>query len=179
VCTSWPQQWSAALDEFDPDAVIVFNGFWDAFDIVRDDRVVVFGTPEWDAYASAEYAEAMDLLASRGALVIWLQAPYYRAFVEDPAIKAFHDANGFYASALDDARVRHLDDLYTTVAKDRPCQVTIVDSRGCLCPGDIYQGAVDGIQIREERGVHLTDAGSDELAEYLMPVLRFALAFRC
>lgn len=177
-CGHVPDTWQRAITELDPHLVVVLDGFWDAYDWMIDGHPVAFGTPEWDAYAIAHVTAAVDRLSAGGADVLWLLSPYFRPDRVDPSIQRYHDEHGEYRSALDDDRVRHLNELFRRVAAERPCTVTVVDARQCICPDDAYADVVEGLDVRGD-GVHLTDEGADRLAEYVIPRARLALAGDC
>lgn len=177
-CGDVAASWQRGLDEMDPDLVVVLDGFWDAYDWIVDGETLEFGTPAWDAFAKERFGAAMDTLSSRGARVLWLLAPYFRPDALEPQIEGYYEANGEYRSALDDARIRHLNDLFRQTASERGCSVTIVDSRPCICPGDEYTDTIDGFEVRGD-GVHFTDAGADRLAAYVTGSADLALSMSC
>jgi hypothetical protein len=177
-CGFVPDLWRTKLDEFDPDAIVVLDGYWDAYDWVIDGVPVAFGTAAWDAFAREHFGAAMDLLSSGGRRVLWLLAPYFRPDEIDPVIEQYRREHGEYRSALDDDRVRHLNDLFRDVASERGCAVTVVDSRPCICPDDQYADTIDGFDVRGD-GVHLTDAGADRLADFIIPRVELALGAVC
>ena len=177
-CTNWAERWAVDLDAFHPDVVVVMNGFWDAYDWYLDGHVVPFRSAQWDAFASARFGAAMDLLSSRGARILWVLGPYYRPTVKDAAVARYYDEVGAYRSALDDDRVRRLNDLYQELAASRRCSVFTPDSRLCLCPGDTYADNVEGVTIRND-GVHFTGAGADRLASFLTPFLTLGFSGFC
>jgi hypothetical protein len=177
-CLEVPGLWQRALDELDPELVVVLDGFWDAYDWVVDGETLAFGSPAWDAFASKHFGAAMDTLSARGARVLWLLAPYFRPDALEPRIQRYFEANGEHRSALDDARVRHVNDLFRQTASERGCSVTIVDTRPSISPGDEYTDAIEGFEVRGD-GVHFTDAGADRLAAYVTASAELALSMEC
>jgi hypothetical protein len=177
-CLEVPALWQRELDELDPELVVVLDGFWDAYDWVVDGETLAFGTPAWDAFASEHFGAAMDTLSARGARVLWLLGPYFRPDALEPQIERYYEANGEYRSALDDARVRHLNDVFRQTASERGCSVAIVDTRPCICPGDVYTDAIEGFEVRGD-GVHFTDAGADRLAAYVTASAELARSREC
>jgi hypothetical protein len=110
--------------------------------------------------------------------VLWLLGPYFRPDALEPQIERYYEANGEYRSALDDARVRHLNDVFRQTASERGCSVAIVDTRPCICPGDVYTDAIEGFEVRGD-GVHFTDAGADRLAAYVTASAELARSREC
>ena len=76
-CERWPAMWAAAIDGFDPDVVIVLSPIWDAMPHRASTwrRMRLIGDPVYDRWLFGEYREAVSVLGSRGARVVWLDAP--------------------------------------------------------------------------------------------------------
>jgi hypothetical protein len=174
-CTAWQERFQSFVDEFQPDLVVVVDGFWDAYDWYIDGVVAPFGSPAWDAFASAEFGTAMDVLTSGGATVAWLESPYFSVEAGDPAVVSYFERTGVYDSAFDDDRVRHVNDVFEDTVAVRDGRVVMGELRHVICPGDDYVNVIDGIEIRGD-GVHFTMQGATKVAawivsEFLVPTL--------
>src|SRR5690606_30201367 len=77
ICNGWGNRWRDQLEDFDPDLVVVLTGVWDLTDrkLPGSDQAAHIGEAAYDEYLLAEYREAVDLLSSEGAQVVWLTAP--------------------------------------------------------------------------------------------------------
>ena len=142
-CTQWATNWAAELDKTDPDVALLVTGAWEVPD------VIVRGTGKWSsildpataAYATKELTEAVDLLASRGALVVLMTWPEYGVWStvgQPPAVQRQHDP----------ARMAKWHEIEKMVAASRPGKVEVVDLAAWL--GDRSQDRTlrpDGIHI--------------------------------
>ncbi|MFO7591954.1 MAG: SGNH hydrolase domain-containing protein [Acidimicrobiia bacterium] len=175
-CDRWPERFQRALDEFQPDRVVVINGFWDAYDVIVDGSLVEFGTPAWDEYARAEFGAAMDLLSS-GPLVLWLGSPYFQNQASESPEARYFRTHGEYRSAYDEARVDHLDDLFRGLAVERSGtgRVAFIDIRGLVCPSGTFEPTVEGVQIRDD-GVHFTPDGAVKVARWVTALVAGSMA---
>ena len=174
-CNAWQGRFQSFVDEFQPDLVVVVDGFWDAYDWYVDGEVAPFGSPAWDAFASAEFGAAMDVLSSGGATVVWLESPYFSVTAGDPAVVSYFERTGTYDSAFDDDRVRHLNDVFEATVDAGDSEVVMGELRHVICPGDDYVNVIDGIETRGD-GVHFTMEGATKVAawivsQFLVPTL--------
>lgn len=161
VCSSWndpvpvdkladPEviSWVTAVAAFKPDVVLAHITPWD----VTDRRVPSLG-PDWthignadfDAYAASEYRLATEVLTSTGATMIWLEGAHLNREItpqNDPV--RIDRLNRIVADATAGLRVR------------------FADYPGFIGP----VGATRDTQLRRD-GVHLSDKGQAEVAEWL------------
>jgi hypothetical protein len=154
-CDGWARRWGRPLEQFRPDIVVVLTGTWDWVDrklpAWGDWRR--FGDPEFDAHVVAEYGAAVDLLASRGAKVVWLTTPCYRLdrFRRDPR--------------------RANVDLLPRVLTRRADRVVVYDLYADLCPDGRFTQHVGTFDNARPDGVHM----SDEVAAWIAGRLGAAL----
>lgn len=170
-CADWGDQFLADLEgrEADLDApvppghvipqiVVAMYGTWDVTtrQLAGDDQWRAVGDPLYDAYLARELATAMDVLASRGSIVIWLT---------HPEILPGHDA-GFSDDLpeSDPARMHRLNEIVTEVASSRS-RVRVIDLAGQM--GARPEGELD-LQERPD-GTHWTKASSVATAQWLGP----------
>jgi peptidoglycan/LPS O-acetylase OafA/YrhL len=165
VCDAWRDRWRAQLDDFDPDIVVVLSGLWELLDRRRPgwDQFDHIGSARFDAYLLAEYAEAVDVLASDGARVVWLVPPCY-ADVTFPGPVS-------QTGALDPTRREHLvTDILPALAAGHP-QLELVDLAGFVCPNGTFTQSFAGLDTTRPDGVHFSDAATVAIAEWLGPQL--------
>ena len=128
-CTQWPTNWAAELDATDPDVAVLVTGAWEVPD------VIVRGTGKWSnildpataAYATKELTEAVDVLSSRGALVVLMTWPEYGVWstVGQPVpVQRQHDP----------ARMAKWHQIEKMVAASRPGKVEVMDFASWLGP---------------------------------------------
>ena len=72
-CADWAQSWSQTINTFNPDVVVVQYSVWEAeYRKLPDGRLAQPGDPAIDRWQLSEYQAAADVLAARGAPVLWL-----------------------------------------------------------------------------------------------------------
>jgi len=171
-CTAWEASFGTAVDAFRPDIVLVFDGFWDAYDWQIDGARVPFGTPAWDSFAGRSFGRAMDVVSSTGAVVVWLDAPYFSPKGVDASIQRYAAAHGSYDSAFDEPRINHLNAVFDALVAQRSGGVVALALCAVVCPDGGYTDTVGGVDVRGD-GVHFTPAGSKLIVAWLLPRLAF------
>jgi peptidoglycan/LPS O-acetylase OafA/YrhL len=142
-CERWPAMWAAAIDGFDPDVVIVLSPIWDAMPHRAPSwrRMRSIGDPVYDRWLFGEYRQAVSVLGSRGARVVWLDAPC-------------GEGRPLSAAAADLNRViRRLTRL----------DVDVISIARPLCAARGAWG-----DSRDLDGYHFSDPGADLVASWLM-----------
>ena len=66
ACDDWEGLWSAAVDEFDPDVVVVQVGPWEVFDRREGSEWVPFGSPRHDELLTAELTDLVEVVGADG-----------------------------------------------------------------------------------------------------------------
>jgi peptidoglycan/LPS O-acetylase OafA/YrhL len=142
-CSQWATNWAAELDRSDPDVALLVTGAWEVPD------VIVRGTGKWSsildpataAYATKELTEAVDLLSSRGALVVLMTWPEFGAWStvgQSVAVQRQRDP----------ARMAKWHQIEQMVAASRPGKVEVIDLAAWLGPRSQDQTLrPDGIHI--------------------------------
>lgn len=146
-----------AIDEVEPEVIVVNEGAWDVLDREVDGRRLRFGTPEWDDAVSANFATMLARFGLHGARVVALASPCF-----EPG----GDAVGESIRA-EDSRVRRWNELLRTVAPTVGVEVLAYDELFCGRPRADQPARTDG--------VHLTEAGAAEVWRWLAPLLRLGL----
>lgn len=162
-CTARDAELLAAVQEFDPEVVVLAGGMWD----VTDRRPPGFsqwtriGRPDYDEYLRGEIRHVMDIVQGGGAKVLWANSPYWDPvpdsviFMGDPP----------YAEAERD-RV----DLYNRMLAEEVAArdgVEILDIAGWMRsqPGGEFDPA-----LRPD-GVHFSEASTATVAQWLGPLI--------
>jgi peptidoglycan/LPS O-acetylase OafA/YrhL len=163
TCLGVVDEWAARVRHDDPDVVLLHVGAWDVLDREIGDRVVAFGTPEWDDLTEANLRSVLERLGSQGAQVVALTSP---CFAPTDQVEG-GDQRG------EPARVTRWNELLRRAAD--ATGATVVDYGGFLCPGGAYQEVRDGVPLRSD-GVHLTQEGTQMAWRWLDGELRRVLA---
>ncbi len=163
-CDSWAERWSAQLEDFDPDVVVVLSGLWDLTERRLDEwhDFHSIGEPVFDRYLIGEYEAAAELLVSRGAQVIWLTAPCYA-----PAIFPGPLAG---TGALSPDRQRQYNARLLPDLADQG-RVQIADLAGLVCPDGSFTQDWGGLTSTRPDGVHFSEEATDAVAAWLGPRL--------
>jgi peptidoglycan/LPS O-acetylase OafA/YrhL len=155
-CHNWVGRWTQALNEFQPDQVVLTLGAWDVADRKLNDEWVHPCLPQFDGWYRAQADEALALLTSTGASLAVTSMPYLRS-----------DVFGL-DSDEQDRRV----DCVNTILRDATAaaDVALIDLAGWVCPpGDdcTKDKEVDGVVLRKD-GVHYDDGGGPVAAQWVL-----------
>ncbi len=167
VC-DWGQRWQDQVDAFDPDLTVVLSGAWD----VHDRRLPTGGDwqapgdPAFDEFLRSEVETALAALTSGGGRVAWLTSPPIELGRNAPQIEGPWPAN-------DPARVERLNQIIVEVVEAEP-NAEVIDLAAYTAARD--GGAFDP-DFRNDR-VHFTEAGAQEVAGWLGPLLEERLVGR-
>jgi peptidoglycan/LPS O-acetylase OafA/YrhL len=161
-CADWPQRWPPMLDSFDPDVVLVMYTVWEGLPRQLPDGSTIAspGDPEIDRWQLAEYQAATDILAARGAHVVWFTVPCGTERI-GPSDPLWH------------VNRRTLPKL----AASRPA-AHVIDLDRELCRGARADAPSSYAGIADARpdARHFSDAGALALAGWVMPIVEGAVA---
>ncbi len=154
----WLAKIQELVDDFDPDATVVWFGANDLQPMQTADGVIRPGTPEWSAEYQRRVGVAMDRLSARkGAYVYWLELPDMR----DRRIQS---------------DVALINGVLVTAAGNReraffvPTRTLLSREPGAYSPYIVGPRGMP-VQIRDPDGVHLNRAGADLMTEHLLELL--------
>ncbi|MGZ6925420.1 MAG: DUF459 domain-containing protein [Acidimicrobiia bacterium] len=153
ACADWPTAWPAALRRFQPDLVVVLTTVWDVSGRQRDDwgpHFVGPGDPRFDQMLRSEWSEAVRVLSSTGARVVWLDTPC----MSNPDTN--HDIDVMNTSTLPSVRAQG---------------AVTLDLGAFVCPHHQFTGSLAGVDDIRPDGLHFSDAGADLVARWLGPQL--------
>jgi hypothetical protein len=145
--------WANALDSYDPDAVLIAFGGGAYGDAKINGDWVSPCTPAFDDYWLAQTESAIDLLASRGAIV-WVILP------PDPALTLM--PHGMVEGT------RCVNKVYAAAVKARPevARAVPLDTWVCPEPGEC-RVTQDGVTLRPD-GLHFQGGGRTLATEWLV-----------
>ncbi len=153
ACEDWPQRWPELAGNFHPDVVVVLTTVWDAGVRQRDEwgpEYVGPGDPRFDKFMGDEWAEAVRVLRSTGARVVWLIPPC----ALDPASDL-----GIAYSAIH----------YVRAAAN--AGAIPIDLAHRVCPAGKFRNDLGGVAGIRPDGLHFSDPGADLVAAWLGPQL--------
>ena len=155
-CEDWGDRWPAMLDRFQPDVVVVLSTIWDIGDRQRDewgpDYLSAGRSDRFDQFVIDEWRQAVDVLGSRGARVVWLTSPCSSEDAADPQPPV---------------RERQLPPR-AAAARPRSSGST---SRADICPDGAFRNQLGPVADARPDGMHFSDAGADWIASWLGPQL--------
>lgn len=153
---NWPERLKAAMDQHDPEVVVVGFGGNDAQDMATDDGRVSVGTPEWAAEYQRRVAQLLAAVEGPDRTVYWIGLPITTRGDIEKAAPAMARAVQTEVSA-------------------RPW-AHYVDTRDSLSPDGTYtaylpDGSGGEVKVREDDGVHPNIAGARRIVAPLILTL--------
>jgi hypothetical protein len=173
-CANWVTSWPDAVERFDPDVVVVHTGPLELVDRERPEwgRALAPGAPEFDAWLVSEFEAAVDVLAARGAAVVWLTTPCVGP--AGPRVPLH------VIGSLDPRRILRFNRfILPALAKSRPGAVRLFDLYKRSCPRGRFTRIIPGklAPLRRDH-LHYTGRGATWIAETLAPAIVEAAAHR-
>jgi peptidoglycan/LPS O-acetylase OafA/YrhL len=159
----WHASWPGQLSDFKPNIVLMLVGAWDILDREADGHTVKFGTVQYDTSFLQQLDDATTLLASQGAKVVVLTAPFFSR----PELVG---ETGREWPEYDPWRVDRINSLFRQFLTNHPGRYMILDLNKFVSPGGKFVDSINGIQIRGD-GVHFTHDGALVVDKWLVPQL--------
>lgn len=160
-CAGWAAQWGDAASSATSQVALVVIGAWDVFDVRLDDRTLVFGSADADAYFLAQLQQGIGALTAAGSHVALLEVACMRPV----------DVKGAGVPALpergDDARTGHINVLLRQAAAADPANVTFVPGPTQWC----NDPAISTDLGYRWDGVHVYKPGANLIYETIAPAL--------
>jgi peptidoglycan/LPS O-acetylase OafA/YrhL len=161
-CPRWELYWSQGVAVDDPDVAVVLLDRWELMDRRLGADYMHVGEPQYDAYLSVELELGLSIVASRGAYVVLLTAPYTHRW-EKP--------DGSLYPEDQPERVDAWNRLLRDVAARHPDTMTVLDLNKRACPDGTFTWRIGNLRIRSD-GLHFTPEGVQEwIAPWLVPQL--------
>ncbi len=128
-CDSWATTWAKQVRATNADVAVVGPGEWELVDHTMEDSTVWrrVGDPIWDAYVLSEILAANDVLASNGALVVWLTVADFGT-VDADRLPVWQ------RSSHDTWRVQRLNEILREAVAQRPDTARLVDLAAWMAP---------------------------------------------
>jgi peptidoglycan/LPS O-acetylase OafA/YrhL len=168
-CANWPQTWQRLIDRLNPDVVAVELGRWEVSDRIIDGKWTEIGQPAWDRVYSAELADAIRILSSKGAHVVVFTLPYITQTTEAP--------NGTPWDINQPVRTNEYNALVRRVVARFPGRASVIDLNRLVDPTGKYTSYLDGVRVRNPDDEHISVPGGMLLRPLILPTLvRLGLA---
>ena len=121
-CRSWPERWARELDTGRPEVAVLMASVWEVPDALLPgaNSFSSVGDPVVDDFVRNEFLQAVDVLSSRGAMVVLVTAPHFASWADDGRADAV-------TRQLDPARTDRFNQLLGEVAAQRPDTVRLID----------------------------------------------------
>ncbi len=161
-CPGWGPRWADRMEEVTADVAVVLVGRWELVDRMHDGRWSHIGEADYDAYLVEQLEAAVAVLGADGTPVV---------LVTMPALDPPRQADGTRFPEDDPSRVRRFNQLLDQVAARHPDQVEIYDLFALTAPDGSYTRDLEGIQVRDDDGIHFTREGGQWVAADLFPEL--------
>jgi hypothetical protein len=145
ACALWATQLQWVVSRLHPDVTVIQTGYWETQDRDFNGAYTTLANPAYAAFIQDNLAEAVQIAHSGGGAVILSTSPYF-----------------------DDGTPNGLVDDYNQIVKSVAAEfsyVSIDDLSTVLDPNGAYSTVVNGITARSADGVHITQAGVDNLIE--------------
>ena len=153
-CADWAVKWPQTISTFDPDVVVVQYSVWEAESRkLPSGKLARPGNPDIDRWQLAEYQAAADVLAARGAPVLWLDI----ACEDNPITPNEPFWNVDY---------RTIPRLAASRSAVHP-----VDMNHLMCPSGPPNPTFHGVTNVRPDNAHYSDAGALAVARWLMPIV--------
>jgi hypothetical protein len=147
------------VDQYDPD-VVLYVARSDTLTTLLDGRWQYLGMPSFDRWTLSRFEQAVPVLSSRGARVVFLTSPLY---------DSGEQVDGLPWPENNPDRVATDNHLLTQAAERYPGVASVIDLGQMLSPGGHFAGTVDGVPVRCADGVHLTVPGGEWVGTRILP----------
>ncbi len=144
TCGSVISTWVDAIEQFQPDVVLVHVGAWEILDRRLGDHDVAFGTAEWDEATRQQLSDTTEILGASGVRLVWMAAPCFEPDGYD----------GGPPERSDPARSARWNELLRDVGLEKDVAVIAYDKY--TCDGPASDNDLGGVKFRED-GVHVTE----------------------
>ena len=149
------------ITQYDPD-VVVYLARSDTLTTSLDGTWQYAGMPSFDRWLASRFEQAIPVLSSQGAHVVFLTSPVYDTGEE---------TDGSAWPEDDPARVAVDDRLISQAVKASGGVASVMDLGQMLSPGGHFARDVDNVPVRCADGVHLTAQAGELVGTRILPHL--------
>ncbi len=194
ACDNWRTEWTALVDQNQPDIVLVITGGWEIvnrwFENPGIGPAATLRDKEFRDTFSDAYTEAAKVLGADGAQVVFTTSWY----INPPRAQPYQEVNPtvydiwWEPYGPDDApanwvppvegqefvsskeKIERLNKLKLKVGKKT--DATTIDVNKFVSPDGEYTDTIDGVYVRDGDLSHFNEDGNDIIAEYIAPKLK-------
>ena len=138
-------------------------GAHDTFDRRINGSVVAFDTSAGGRLATRDLQDAVTMLSKGGAHVVVLTAPY---FVMGWPMRIDTERSNLYKPWID-----RYNSLQRAVVQESSGHASILELNKFIDPDGVWTDTVNGVKVRTVDRMHLSAAGSDYVAEWIVSQL--------
>ncbi len=160
-CDQWPARFAKRVDEVRPTMAMLLVGRWEITDQLLNGTWTHIGNADYDAYLGRELDLAITTLGAKGAKVVLLTAPIF---------KPTEASDGSIYPETRAARVLLFNKVLRAAAARHP-GTSLIDITPILTPGNKYVDDLDGVRLRDDDGVHITNGGATRIGRAIIPEL--------
>jgi hypothetical protein len=146
ACSLWAEQLEWVTARFHPDVTVIQLGYWEAQFRLYQGSYESLSNSAYSAFIQANLEQAVQIVHSYGGVVLFATSPYF--------------ADGTPSSLVTDFNT-----LVQNVVNQNPSFVTLFDVNKLLDPNGVYTTDVNGIVARTPDGVHITEAGVQDVLD--------------
>ncbi|WP_261575541.1 DUF459 domain-containing protein [Frankia gtarii] len=160
-CDQWPQRFAQRVNEVNPALALLLVGRWEVTDQLRNGHWTHIGDPAFDAYLGRELDLAITTLGAKGAKVVLSTTPIFKP-TEAPDGSIYPETKA--------SRVERFNVLLHEAAARHP-GTSMIDIASILTPGNKYVDELDGVRLRDDDGVHISNGGARRIGTAIIPQL--------
>jgi hypothetical protein len=158
--------WRKWVNAYNPD-VVVYLARGETFDQEVGGQWQNLGQAGFDSYLVNRYRQAVSILGSKGASVVFLTTPYYDSGTSPAGTPWPEDAPARVTA--DNATMRQV--ATTTPSGSDGSRVYVFDLNAAVSPNHAFSATVGQINVRCTDGVHFTQSGGIYVGRRLAPEL--------
>lgn len=158
-CATQLTRWRADVETYHPDVVLLAEGEYEVRDQFVGTGTTNLLSPAFVRQETSAVTHGVAVLGSTGAPVVLLTAPYYHQQEQANGSPWPEDAPG---------RVDRYNAILRDVAARSGGRVVVADLGAKLDPGGRYAQSLSGVDLRFADGIHVTQAGAELIAPWLL-----------
>jgi len=160
---NWPAALKLDIGRFHPDVVVCMFGANDNQSFIVEGHVFRFGTREWSLAYQSRIATMMSIAQQSGAHVVWVGQPIMGSASRTNDMRRLN----YFAKAQIKLHpdVLYVDSWHLFVDASGAYSAYLANSKG------------QQVLVRAQDGVHLTVAGDDRLAYFVVAQMRLVIGF--
>jgi lysophospholipase L1-like esterase len=144
ACALWAQQVEWLTARFHPDVTVIQLGYWESQYRQFEGSYQTLTDQTYDQYIQANIQQAVTLAHADGGAVILNTSPYFDDGTPNSLVDSFNQ-------------------IVNAVASANSTFVSVFNVNSLLDPDGVYSTVVNGVVARTPDGVHVTEAGVQDV----------------